>query len=93
MVYSPKGIPRAEALATQKRLATLFSYKLNQEYLKMRGFMRERILLAIVRSNSLLIRGTRDKGARIQRRTDMMDVVVMALPRLGGVKPQGGIRG
>ena len=65
MVYSADGIPGAEALAAQKRLAALLSYKLKREYSEMCGFVRARISLAIVRSNSLLLRGPRDKGARI----------------------------
>ena len=32
MVYSADGIPRAEALAAQKRLAALLRYKLKREY-------------------------------------------------------------
>ena len=32
MVYSSDGIPGAEALAAQKRLAALLSYKLKREY-------------------------------------------------------------
>ena len=32
MVYSVGGISGAEALATQKRLSALLSYKLKQEY-------------------------------------------------------------
>ena len=31
MVYSADGIPRVEALAAQKRLAALLSYKLKRE--------------------------------------------------------------
>ena len=34
MVYSADGIPGAEALAAQKRLAALLSYKLKREYSK-----------------------------------------------------------
>ena len=55
MVYSADRIPRAEALAAHKRLATLLSYKLKQEYLEMCGFVRARMSLAIVRSNILLL--------------------------------------
>ena len=55
MVYSADGIPRAEALAAQKRLAALLSYKLKREYSEMCGFVRARMSLAIVRSNSLLL--------------------------------------
>ena len=32
MVYSADGIPRAEALSAQRRLATLLSYNLKWEY-------------------------------------------------------------
>ena len=62
MVYSADGIPRGEALATQKRLAALLSYKLKREYLEMCGFVRARMSLAIVRYNSLLLRGPCKKG-------------------------------
>ena len=65
MVYSADRIPGAEALATQKMLAALLSYKLKQEYSEMCGFVRERMSLAIVRSNSLILCGPRNKGARI----------------------------
>ena len=61
MVYSADGIPGSEALATQKILTVLLSYKLKQEYSEMCGFVQERMSLAIVRSNSLLLRGPREK--------------------------------
>ena len=79
MVYSAYGITRAEALAAQKRLATLLSYKLKQEYSEMCGFVRARMSLAIVRSNSLLLRDPRDKGLRIWQEPDLTDGAVMAL--------------
>ena len=79
MVYSADGIPGVEALAAQKRLAALLSYKLNLEYSEMCGFVRARMLLAIVRSNSLLLRGPRDKGARIRQQPELTDGAVMAL--------------
>ena len=61
MVYSADGIPGAEALAAQKRLAVLLSYKLKQEYSEMCGFVRARMSLAIMRSNSLLLYDPRKK--------------------------------
>ena len=67
MIYSVDGIPGAEALAAQKRLSTLLSYKLKREYSEMCGFVRARMLLAIVRSNSLLLCGPHDRGARIRQ--------------------------
>ena len=65
MVYSVDGIPRAETVSAQNRLAALLSYKLKQEYSERCGFVQVRMSLAIVRSNSLLLCGPRDKGARI----------------------------
>ena len=67
MVYSADGIPGAEALAAQKRLAALLSYKLKREYSEMCCFVRARMSLAIVRSNSLLLRVPRNKRARIRQ--------------------------
>ena len=55
MVYSADRIPRAEELSAQKRLAALLSFKMKQEYFELCGFVRARILLAIVRSNNLLL--------------------------------------
>ena len=73
------GIPGAEALTAQNRLAALLSYKLKQEYSEMCGFVRAKMSLAIVRSNSLLLRGPCDKEARIQQRPELTDGVVMPL--------------
>ena len=66
IVYSLDGIPRAEALVTQNRLVSLLSYKLNWEYSAMCGFMRARMSLTIVSSNSLLLRGPQEKEACIR---------------------------
>ena len=85
MVYSAEGIPGAEALAVQNRLAALISYKLNREYSEVCSFVQARMSLAIVRSNSLLLRGPRDKGARIWQRPQLTDgaVVVLLAPWCG----------
>ena len=66
MVYSANRIPGAEALAAQKRLAALLSYKLKRGYYEMCGFVRVRMSLAIVKSNILILRGPCEKGARIR---------------------------
>ena len=79
MVYSADRIPGAEALAAQKRLAALLSYKMKQEYSEMCGFVRARMLLEIVRSNSLLLCGPCKKGARIWQRPELTDGAVMPL--------------
>ena len=79
MVYSADGIPVTEALASHKRLAALLSYKLKREYSEMCGFVKSRMSLAIVRSNSLILRGPRDKGVLIRQRPEMIDGSVMAM--------------
>ena len=57
MVYSADVILGAEALAAYKRLAALISYKLKRKYSEMRGFVQAMMSIAIVRSNSLFLRG------------------------------------
>ena len=79
MVYSADGIPGAETLAAQKRLAALLSYKLKREYSEMCGFVQARISLAIVRSNSLLLCCPGNKGARIWQQPELTDGAVMTL--------------
>ena len=79
MFYSADEIPGAEALAVQKRLAALLSNQLKQEYSEMCGFVRVRISLEIVRSNSLLLRCPREKGARIWQQPELTDGSVKAL--------------
>ena len=61
MAYSTDGISRVEALASHKWLVALLRYRLKQEYSEMYGFVRARISLAIVKSDSLLPRVPRDK--------------------------------
>ena len=60
-------------------LAALLSYKLNREYSEMCGFVQVVMSLAIVRSNSLLLRSPRDNGARIRQQPELTDGAVMAL--------------
>ena len=79
MAYSAEGIPRAESLSAQKRLAALLGYKLKREYSEMCGFVRARMSLAIVRSNSLLLCGPWEKGTPIRQQPDLTDGAVMAL--------------
>ena len=79
MVYSADGIPRAEDLAAQKRLAALLSYKLKREYSEICCFVKARMSLARVRSNSLFLRGPHDKGARIWQQPEPMDGAEMSL--------------
>ena len=71
MVFSAEVIPGSESLAAQNILSVLLNYKLKQEYSEMCGFVKARMSLAILSSNSLLLRGTRDKGVRIRHQTEL----------------------
>ena len=60
MIYSVDGITGREAWNAEKRLATQLAGKWNREYLQMVYYVRVRVAIAVVRANSLLIRGSRD---------------------------------
>ena len=79
MVYAANIILGVEALAAQKSLAALLSYKLKREYSEMWWFVRARMSLAIVRYNSLLLCGPCNKGVRILQIPDLTDGAVIAL--------------
>ena len=59
LVYSVDGMTCKEALAFEKRIAGLLSKKMDRRYSEMVGFVRQRMCLAVVRSNTLLLRGDR----------------------------------
>ena len=52
---------------------------MKQEYFDMCGFVRAQMTLSIVRSNTIILCGARDKEEYICQRPDMEDVAVMAL--------------
>ena len=68
-----------EVITAQKNLASLLSNKLMQEYSEMCGFLRAWMSLAIVRSNTLLLCGAKDKEACICHRPDLENKAVMEL--------------
>ena len=72
-------IPGTNAVAAQQHLASLLSNKLKREYSEICGFIRARMSLAIVMSNTFLLRDTRYKEAYIIQRQDLEDGEVMAL--------------
>ena len=59
-VYSVDEIAGREAWNAEKRLATQLAGKWNREYLQMVYYVRVRVAIAVVRANSLLLRGSRD---------------------------------
>lgn len=61
MVYSVDGMPGREAKFAEKRLAALLAAKWQRPYSQMAHYVRSRMAISIVRANSLLIRGSRDR--------------------------------
>ena len=61
LVYSVDGIAGREAKAAEKRLACHLAQKWRRPYSQMVHYVKVRMAIAVVRSNSLLIRGSRDK--------------------------------
>ena len=59
LAYSVCGLPCEAAVAAEKRLGGLLARKWERNYSEMVGFIRQRMSLAIVRSNTLLLRGER----------------------------------
>ena len=57
----------------------LLSNKIKREYSEMCGFVKAPMLLAIVRSNALLLRGAKYKEEYIRKRKNLEDGEVMAL--------------
>ena len=60
MVYSVDGIAGCKARNAEKRLATHLAGKWNREYSQMVYYVRVSTAIAVVRANSLLIRGSHD---------------------------------
>ena len=77
LVYSVDGIAGREAKAAEKRLASYLAKKWKKNYSEMVFYVRARMAISVVRANSLLIRGSRDrqKPCRplISDRAAMMD--------------------
>ena len=61
MIYSVDGIEGREARNAEKRLATHLAGKWKREYSQMVYYVRVRMAIVVVRANSLLIRGSRDR--------------------------------
>ena len=57
LVYSVDGMACKEAKAFEKRVASLLASKWDRRYSEMVGFVRGRMSLAIIRSNTMLLRG------------------------------------
>jgi hypothetical protein len=62
LVYSVDGLACKEAKAFERRVASLLASKWDRRYSEMVSFVRTRMSIAIVRSNTLLLRGARNHG-------------------------------
>ena len=60
MVYSVDGIAGRKCWNVEKWLATHLAGQWNQEYSQMVYYVRVRMAIAVVRANSVLIRGSYD---------------------------------
>ena len=61
LVYSCDGVPGTETAAAEKQLARLLAEKWTRDYSEMCGYVRTRMALAVVRSNTMMLRGPRTK--------------------------------
>jgi hypothetical protein len=66
LVYSVDGMAGSETKAAEKRLAALLACKWKRDYSEMVGYVRARMAMSIVRSNTLLLRGTRERRKTVR---------------------------
>jgi hypothetical protein len=64
LVFSVDGMRGGEAQAASKRLASRLAAKWNRTYSEVCGFVRSRLSVALARSTSQCLRGTRDPDSR-----------------------------
>ena len=64
LVYSVDGLASKDARNAERRLASVLATKWGRSYADMANFVRTRMSLAIVRSNTLLLRGDRNHSLR-----------------------------
>ena len=61
MIYTVDGIAGREAKSGEERLASALAKNWKREYSEMVFYVRVQMALAVVKANSLLIRGSRDR--------------------------------
>ena len=77
LVYSVDGMAAKEARAFERRTASLLASKLDRRYSEMCGIVRSRMALAVVRNNTLLLRGSRMTKAATFQAADGADLSQM----------------
>jgi hypothetical protein len=76
MIYSVNGMADKHAQATEKWIAGILAAKWTQQYSQMASFVRTWMCVAIVQSNTLLLRG--DRAMSWRRRATEDGVVTRA---------------
>ena len=61
LVYSIDGMAGPATRAAERRMASRLAWKWKREYSEMVGYVRTRMSLAVVRSNTLMWRGSRTR--------------------------------
>ena len=77
LVYSVDGMTAKKALAFERRTTSLLANKMNCRYNKMCGIVHSRMALAVVRNNTLLLRGSHLTKAATFQATDGADLSQM----------------
>ena len=75
MVYSVDGMAGREAKNAEKRCAAYLAEKWERPYSQMVWYVRVRMSIMIVRANTLLLRGSRDR--QTPRRPQISDQAAM----------------
>jgi hypothetical protein len=63
-VYSVDGMAGRETRMAERRLASQLAWKWKREYSEMVGYVRTRMCMSVLRANTLLIRGSRERRSR-----------------------------
>jgi len=61
MVYTVDGMPGKEARAAEKKMASHLAAKWTRDYSEMCGYVRAQMSLNLIRANTELLRGSRDR--------------------------------
>ena len=59
LIYSVDGMACKEATAYEKRIASLLASKWERQYSEMVGFVRSKMSISLIRSNTMMMRGSR----------------------------------
>lgn len=83
LVYSVDGMAGQETRAAERRVASLLAAKWGRQYSQMAGWVRARMAIAVVRSNTMMLRGSR---VRTPTRPFIEDGAAMDAWRTWGAK-------